>query len=340
MATVRTVSNDPAHPAQFIDIQDAINSASPGDSIYVQGSNNYYNSFTLLFKLTIVGPGFSAQKQDMSKAMINPASSINIGVGSSGSSIQGMYIKGGIQVTGYSSDISYIQLIRNYIGGLNTNSASSLSLTNWVIQNNYFDPVGHCINMVGAAVVSNWLVMNNYFRATSGWTFTNFPTPGTSGVSLDHNLFAGGNGYYLMNYVSNFSLSNNIFFGNYFDNAENISNCIYFNNVTFNTYSSTPWTTGTGNTDGGGNLVNTNPLMVDQGTVLAGAVDLNGNYQVQDASVLTGASDGTAIGLYGGNATWANARMPAFPYIFSITGSPTVPAGGTFNISINARTGH
>jgi hypothetical protein len=216
-ATVRTVSNDPAYPAQFTDIQNAIYSSNPGDTIYVQGSSYYYSYFSLFFNLTIIGPGFSPQKQDIFKAMIQPAYYVSIGPGASGSSIQGMYIPGGVQVTGFSVTLSNIQLIRNYIGGLFT-GGSSLNLTNWVIQNNYFDPSGPCINMNGASVVSNWLVLNNYFRNTNGWSLAYFPSPGTSSVLIDHNLFVGNGTYYPLNFVSNFSLSNNIFFADYIDN--------------------------------------------------------------------------------------------------------------------------
>ena len=54
-AKIHTVSNNPDRPAQFTQVNPAINAASAGDSIYVYGSLTNYNDFTITKRLKSLG---------------------------------------------------------------------------------------------------------------------------------------------------------------------------------------------------------------------------------------------------------------------------------------------
>ena len=61
-ATVITVSNAPNSPAQYTDLQLAINAANNGDTIYVSGSLVNYGVITIDKPLVLLGAGFNPQK--------------------------------------------------------------------------------------------------------------------------------------------------------------------------------------------------------------------------------------------------------------------------------------
>ncbi|HJS55472.1 MAG TPA: hypothetical protein VJ765_13050, partial [Chitinophagaceae bacterium] len=47
LATVRTVSNNPATIAQYSTIQAAVDASSSGDTVYIHGSPSAYAAFTI-----------------------------------------------------------------------------------------------------------------------------------------------------------------------------------------------------------------------------------------------------------------------------------------------------
>ena len=56
-AVVRTVSNDGFTPAQYSDLQVAIDASNPGDTLYVHGSTSSYGDILITQKVALVGNG-------------------------------------------------------------------------------------------------------------------------------------------------------------------------------------------------------------------------------------------------------------------------------------------
>ncbi len=64
------------------------------------------------------------------------------------------------------------------------------------------------------------------------------------------------------------------------------------------------------------------------------------DFHIQNTSaVKNGGNDGTDPGVYGGTVTFNQNGIPAIPYVktLTITGSNTVPANGTLNISVKGK---
>ena len=107
---------------------------------------------------------------------------------------------------------------------------------------------------------------------------------------------------------------------------------IFSNNISYNCYNNdTTFANGT-------NYVNQNPLFTNVSAVPVTAHSIN--FALSNSSVgHNGASDATDVGVYGGTAIFNQNGIPAIPYIktLQITGSNTVPANGTLNISVKSK---
>ena len=92
-STVRTVSSNPATLGQFSTIQAAIDASADSDTVYVYGSPNVYATFTIQDKkITVIGPGWSPDKNLPLQAIVNGANIRNSPAGGSpdGSEIHGL----------------------------------------------------------------------------------------------------------------------------------------------------------------------------------------------------------------------------------------------------------
>ena len=92
------VSNEPGYsPAQFNNIQEAIDSASHGDLIYVHGTSTPYGgNFSSNKKLHIVGPGFWKSENGIQTTNVNPANftgDFTLLPGSDSSIVEGIIVK-------------------------------------------------------------------------------------------------------------------------------------------------------------------------------------------------------------------------------------------------------
>jgi hypothetical protein len=89
-ATVRTVSNDPARPAQFTTLSAAIDVSSPGDTLRIAGSSTSYAGVTLLFPLTMIGEGANNPNGQSTQIALINLGRLNSSLGSSGSKFYGI----------------------------------------------------------------------------------------------------------------------------------------------------------------------------------------------------------------------------------------------------------
>ncbi len=348
-ATMRTVCNTPTTLAQYNNIQAAVDACNTsGDTIYVIGSPNPYEGFTITDKqITIIGPGWAPNKTFLATAIISSTVFIN-GTASSGTELQGFHF---IISSPYSPSsvtiqnntvINNIRFIRNKMTGFTSLNwgATAKTYTGYLFEGNYFENSKVSDNSNSNSTFTNFIFQNNIFYGLydniNG--FTNCVN-----VLFNHNLFygpaSGTSNVFGTTYPSKgIILNNNIFVRR--DVANGSANNTFTNNITFNAGNNTPWLSN-GNIDAGGNISNQDPQMVGQASVNSGI-----NNPLLDFTIATGpannsGTDGKDIGLLFdavGSLNWTSSRTSFLPYIYSMNiTNPTIPAGGTLNVVVTAK---
>ena len=155
-ATVHTVSNDTQQPAEWTNLQMACDSASVGDTIYVQGTPTDYGSIYIKKKLHIIGAGIKPTGNYLygypSTISTIYLDTVNYISGASGTIIEGVNTST-ISVNYGSNKICHDLIIRR------NRITSSLSLgnsNNTLIINNITQ--GYYISLSSA---TNTIIMNN-----------------------------------------------------------------------------------------------------------------------------------------------------------------------------------
>lgn len=353
-ATVRTVSSNPSTLGQFSTIQTAIDASASGDTVYVYGSPNTYPSFQIMDKvITVLGPGWSPDKNLPLQAIVDGASIRNSPAGGSpdGSELHGLVF------------VNTVTLSRNAVGGdvgvsnvrvvrcqFNNAVNFDLSSTGFLFEGNIFL---HTFNFGGSHTYQAFLFQNNLFFhqvCCIGNMITGLVN--TVNVRFDHNLFystnnSGGNTAAMFGGNCRFlSLSNNVF--NQSNAGLNVSLSTFNNNITNNitlnsvnaASNATPWAVNS-NVDGGGNVANQNPQMGAQASVNAGALDGLLDFTIAAGPANNSGSDGKDMGLLydvTGSLNWGNSRNGRVPRIFSMNiTTPSVAPGGTLSVTVDAR---
>ncbi len=352
--TVRTVSSNPSTLGQFSTIQTAIDASADSDTVYVYGSPNTYAAFTIIDKkITVIGPGWSPDKNLPLTAIVNGATLRNSPAGGSpdGSELQGLVFTGTVNPSqvqvGGDIGVNNIRLIRCQF---NNPLQWDLGSTGHLIEGCVFY---NTLNFTNTATYQNILFQNNYFFFSVcclGY-MVNALTNSVN-VRFDHNLFTssnngGGGSVVMFNTNCRFlTFSNNIF--NQANVGGNVSFSTFTNNITNNitlnssnaTSNATPWAVNS-NVDGGGNITNQNPAMTDQASVNAGSGSPNLNFTIASGLANNAGSDGKDIGLLydaTGSLNWDNSKSSRLPRIFSMNiTTPTVTPGGNLSVTVEAR---
>jgi hypothetical protein len=337
-ATIHTVSNSPSTIAQFNVIQAAVNAATAGDTVYVHGSPNAYAAFTLTNKqLVIIGPGFSPDKNLGFAAII--AGCTITGATCANSELQGLTFTTTITISSAKPD--NLRFIRNNFVTLSISiNQGGVTYSGYLFEGNVFD--NSSADASASSTYQNFLFQNNYFYENGTNRDANISGFFNAvNVLFNHNLWFGP-GSSSRNCFSNncrfLTVTNNIFVRRNAANAN--SNSVFNNNITFNAGVNTPWVIN-GNVDGGGNVDNLDPQMTAQASVNAGTNNALADYTIAAGPANNTGSDGKDMGLLydlTGSLNWANSRNSRLPRIFSMNiTNPTVPAGGTVSISVDAR---
>lgn len=352
-AIVHTVNNAQNGGAQFTTINDAINAASMGDTIYVHGSPIIYAAFTITDKkLTIIGPGWAPQKNNavraiIASAIIRNSNTSNPTKTTNGTEIQGLVFNGAVSISVgsiFDTSVSNIRLDRSeFRGGIDLAYGAS----NYIIENCYITGSVARINLGSTSSYSNFLFQNNIFRIETfnNGFFSNFLN--TSNFIFNHNLFmtnaAGATGSLAVSngVAKTLTFSNNIFVNINLNSG--IESSTFNNNLTF--YSSVtalpaPWTVNN-NIDGGGNLNNVNPQMAAQTAVNTGVDNIIADFTIAAGPANNTGNDGKDLGLLfdaTGSLNWVSARGARLPFIFSMNiTNPTVSPGTNLNVEVTAK---
>jgi hypothetical protein len=354
-ATIVTVSNNVNSPSQYTDLQVAITAAANNDTIYIHRSDLSYGAITINKTLTLIGEGALPNKQVLLSGSVAQISGMNLTyavfpatTSASGSKFYGLSFSGTISFS-YNdpngNSISNLVFNRNRITALNYYSTH----TNIIFTQNIINSFTQATSGAG---LSNSVISNNII--------TNFSTPIEVTSPSSNNIISNNiiqSGFFVKGAV----VSNNIFFNIAAGGSFNIStySCTFSNNLF---YAFTP-VVGTniisGTNTGSGNLFNVDP----QFTIAALCSDVyNYTYTAPTAGPFADfhllssspgvnyGTDGTNIGIYGGNYTWidgstTDSRFRYYPMTSQVPHmiqmditNPTLPENGTLNVNFNAKT--
>jgi hypothetical protein len=294
-ATVFTVSNDPATPAQYTDVQAAHDAASPGDTLLVKASTSSYGWLYLDRPLTVIGEGYNTDGPYTS------ISGVQTWPGSDGSNFIGFrayfYLAG-------NGPISNVLIER--CGGSVYGGNYSYGVTGLIVKHCVIDGDVALYNCTQVLITNN-LIIGQIYGSTA------------PSVSIQNNVFMSNGGNVLLS-IQNAVVSNNIFYGSSpSQDGYGVTNCAFNNNISFGTSDDDLPPTGTGNV-GSGNQQGVDPLFVNVPDFYwAPSYDLH----LQAGSPGIGAgTDGTDIGLYGGG----------FPLNVPLDGLPRLPQVTQFNL--------
>lgn len=290
--------NNQGMGAQFTSMYNAVNAASSGDTIYVEGSPVAYSGFTCNKKLVIIGPGYFLSNNPETQASLYTATmgGITFNSGSAGSVIMGLKIYTGSYYTGIDINDTCITVKRNWIHVSSTNSDNQPSVrinsSKAIVSQNYIERTGNGYAVFIANNNTGNIINNNYICHVSGGTA--FNNTSTSSANLSHNILSGGIS------VNNANVFNNIIISGSFSH----NNSVVQNNICNATQFPLP-----------DNLQN-----VDMNTVFnLTDPSPDGKYQlindISNPAIGYGAL-GVDCGIFGGNDPYKLSGLPPVPAIF------------------------
>lgn len=322
-SAIFNVSNLPGNPFPYSNVDNAIAAASPGDTIYVHGSNIVYNDFTINKSMVIIGAGALPQTEFGFKSRFN-----RITLTSNTSNVKIM----GISIVEYHldfyniSNVHDILITGNYFenssyGNLRFDYLNNSS--NIRVFNNVFDGGGlNKISFVGNTNCSNISIDHNIINGC-------IQNLNILNTLVQNNIFynpQGGNAFSGSN--SLMVLSNNIFFGA--DPKINNTSSIYNFNLS---YASSATLTAMGGT----NFDNVNPNFVN--VPVNGNFTFTHNFNLQAGSpCIAAGGDGLDIGYYGGLEAVSPLGEPYnVPVIRMMNIQNTaVPQNGNVNVKVRS----
>ena len=351
-ATVRTVSSNPSNLGQFSTIQAAVDASVDSDTVYVYGSPNLYAAFTISDKkITVIGPGWAPDKNLPLTAIVAGVSINNSAAGGSpdGSELQGLIFSSTANLSANGATNTGVNNVRLIRCQFNSNASVALSSSGFLFEGCVFYNI---IDFNGTFTYTNFLFQNNlFYLQVCCQSFQINSLNNSVNIRFDHNLFyssnnAGGNTVSVFNNCRFLNFSNNIF--NQANVGNTVSSSTFTNNITNNitlnsanaASNATPWVVN-GNVDGGGNVANQNPAMVDQVMINSGNTNPVLNFTIASGPANNSSSDGKDMGLLFdavGSLNWANSTNSRLPRIFSMNiTTPTVTPGGNLSVTVEAR---
>lgn len=202
-ATVWRVSNHVINgvtvDADFNTLQDAIDGASAGDTLYLMGSKTSYGNGIFSKQLTVIGPGYWLAENANTQVVKDTArvGFLTFNEGSQGSQVQGLYLN--YYTAAQNTSASYVRLIRintdsitilknylfvhragNYSVGtydgvyINGDRSNIIVQQNWIeviISDNYGGYDGSVRSIYFSGIPTNCIIQNNFLRAIKSYAY-------------------------------------------------------------------------------------------------------------------------------------------------------------------------
>ncbi|HPE77073.1 MAG TPA: hypothetical protein PLC80_13355 [Draconibacterium sp.] len=315
-AKVWTVDNNAGASADYSVLQNAIDKASAGDTLYVTGSPNYYDGSTMVRlnkKLILIGPGFFLGENSNTQSSNQTAKiySMEIGEGADNSLIMGLDFYSSSREILFSKDkrdgsvgsspANNVVIKRNLIESLDLNYASGT-----VIEQNYFYNNGNNVHLDNTC--SNTLIQNNIMNSGSSYYATIY---GDSNYELSNTVVKNNtlsNGLYRIHAVE---ISNNIFITGTLNDCD--KNTVK-NNVFVSAEEAIP-------TESTANVLNKNIFSVTASELFVEATQtVDNDYILSTDSPAKGAGiDGIDAGAFGGLNPYKLSGLSPIPSIYELT---------------------
>jgi hypothetical protein len=318
---VITVSNRSGENAMFNNLQAAIDAATPGDTIYISGSENNYGGITVNKELHLIGPGFKPEKDFSLQARLD---NIEINADASNSSFFGLvfsFIRDNQWASG-------IRILNCDFSQLFTGASfPNLVSKEWLIGNNI---IRSAMFGSGSSQGTNqFIIRNNIF----GFDCCSSSINGFHESIISNNVFTT---YQAFGGINLSVIYNNIFYGG---SPFGATNSVFSNNITFQTNNDAlPYDNNTGAT----NFEGVDPQFADVPVAPGNIFGFNFSYD-WDFSLTESSpgknlgTDGTDIGLFGGLG-FTPGGEPALPVVTSFTIiNAVINPNGKLNIQVEGR---
>lgn len=349
-----TVDNNFGHNAQFSDLQQAIDNATAGDILYVHHSLNSYGDISIDRPLSIIG------RSSSDEPFVTVVETVDFGIGSSGSRIEGMdidQINIGVGLTlGTDLSVQNIEILNNNIrNGIssvfmvgNNSSTPSPFINNILIRGNVIPGfVGFNEGSFNIIISNNILRILSVSQETSTAITNNIFVVLSSSTDVlrgfSGNILTASNNVFITNdssiteigILGNYQLNNNLTYnyasGASLDFAENGST---INNTSDSLLNTNPQFAAVDPTNGisiASSALMTNSLLFDP---------FNDNIAPAAGSPLIGNGlNGVDIGIFSEGFVFQNFGNAAGIPDVKITGfSSTAPANGDIQVTVQAKT--
>jgi len=331
-ATVLRVNNRDGVDADFTTLQAAIDGASAGDTLYLEGSPTSYGAGTFDKQLVVFGAGYWLDENDPTQAYQYESKTgrLTFNSGSEGSVVMGLYIYDGGSWDKYAVVVncSQINISRNFIYaymsyGQSTDKAygikvngnlTNINITqNWIYAYIIYSYTAIAVEIGG--ILSNSQITNNFLRGRNQYNGAH------TGISMSTNSTS-----------TDLIISNNVIWGNI-----TTYNTIHNNNILIsgnynngtNDLTSHNLCSGTQYADENGNQQN-----VDMETVFLdhdGYID-NDYFLKAGSPAINAGVNGHDCGVFGtgtGTEAYILSGMPPIPAVFEVNmttvGTTTLP---------------
>jgi len=300
--TLDNSSNDPSHYKTFAE---AIEAATTGTVINVNGSGKSYGDITIDKAVFIYGPGFyigeNPGTENMSTAVAK-FGAVNISIDGGGAFLTGLEITGICTIKG---DKTVVQ--RNRIKAVRIDNASDVIIGQNDIYNFIQGCSGFVIEIGGLHIKGSCdriYIHNNYINgqgcSLDDHSFS-VESSSTASLTLKNNVLQYGGTF------RNCLLENNIIIAGDTPNVAENNNNIYHNNIFLG---DKPGLIGVN--DNKTNAGTLDDIFTREGKTLT-------RFTIRDDSVAKGAgNDGTDAGIFGGEEPFVPSGIPGIPSVYSI----------------------
>ena len=338
------VNNIGSNTGDYTTLQEAVDSASAGDVIYLYPSSTSYGSATINKQVTIIGPGYWVQSNPslgiLTYIANGVADNITLMAGADGTYITGVDFNY-LSMEGVNNVVISRNRVRNRIYMKNT--------SNVIVEGCYFDLVG---DYQGSTADENWLhlsahtnnssmiVRNNIFYAytfasgncgygySSRWLDNIYIGP-TSSAIVENNIFRD------RCHFNNSIVRNNIFlmtdqYANCADNpiSYDASSC----NIKYNVLVKNQ--TGLDTT----NIVGVDVNTLFEGYPTQGSRSFDDRFMLKAGSPAIGAgAGGIDCGVYDGVSPYRLSGLPFIPVVYELNGPSQGTASQGIDVTVKVR---
>jgi len=305
------VNNNPGFNATYTTLQEAVDAATGGDTIYMEGSTTSYAGAIINTQLTLVGPGYFLNENPKTQAnamevVIN--SDMTFAIGSEGSTLMGCRFNSNLIIS--TNDIT---VIRNHLRNVSIEAVCD----NILLAQNY---VGlRILATIGA--LTNSVIVNNLIGGQL-WTYaSSWPLIVSNNVLITTNYSFPLDCY-------NANIQNNIVIDQNATIQPNSGNSIN-NNILAED-----------GTDANGNLYNIDmtTVFVDFDGQLETSTD--GKWKLRAGSpALDAGTGGADCGAYGGLTPYILSGIPNLPHIYEASVQASASSESGLQVTIHVKSG-